>query len=117
MKYENLIVYQKSYEAALSLYKFSETLPSDEKYGMISQLKRASLSVPLNIAEGYGKQASDKEFFRFLTMAKGSCSEIAVLLSFMKDLGHMKEEDYQKYYERYEGIEKMLYSLMHGAKK
>ena len=116
MKFENLIVYQKSYELALSLYRFSNELPKEEKYGIVSQIKRASLSVPLNIAEGHGKQSSNDEFNRFLSMAKGSCSEIRVLLSFVKDLGYLKEEAYEKYYERYEELEKMLYGLMKTVK-
>ena len=117
MKHESLEVYRKSYELALSLYKFSTTLPADEKYGLTSQIKRASLSVPLNIAEGYGKQSSKAEFNRFLSMAKGSCSEVHVLLDFLKDLGYLEDEHCEKYKERYVEVEKMLYSLINGAKE
>ena len=116
MRFESLNVYQKSYELALSLYKYCETLPDDEKFGLISQIKRASLSIPLNIAEGYGKQASKTEFNRFLSMAKGSCSEMIVLLCFLKDLGKMEENHHQKYREKYEEIEKMLYGLINSTK-
>ena len=112
MRFESLEVYKKSYELALSLYKFSKKLPDDEKYGIVSQIKRASLSVPLNIAEGYGKQSSGNEYKRFLSMAKGSCSEMLVLLSFVKDLGYLEENHYQKYCERYDEIERMLYGLI-----
>ena len=112
MKYADLDVYKKSYNLALSVYKFSETLPNDEKYGIVSQMKRASLSIPMNIAEGYGKQSTSSELIRFLQMAKGSCNEMTVLLEFSKDLGHLKEEHYQKYYLAYEEVEKMLYGLI-----
>ena len=81
MKHESLEVYKRSYDLALSIYKFTETLPNDEKFGIISQLRRASLSIPMNIAEGYGKQSSKAEYNRFLSMAKGSCSEMAVLIN------------------------------------
>ena len=71
MKHESLEVYKQSYELALSIYRFTETLPNDEKYGLVSQLRRASLSVPLNIAEGYGKQASRAEYNRFYQWQRG----------------------------------------------
>ena len=116
MRFESLDVYRKSYELALSIYRFSETLPSDEKYGLISQMKRASLSVPLNIAEGYGKQSSGNEYKRFLSMAKGSCGEMMVLLNFLKDLGQLEETHHKKYCEKYEEIEKMLYGLIKTVK-
>ena len=116
MRYESLEVYKKSYELALSLYKFTNELPKEERYGIISQIKRASLSIPLNIAEGYGKQASKAEFNRFLSMAKGSCSEINVLLSFLKDLGYLNEKHYEKYKEHYQEVERMLYGLINSDK-
>ena len=112
MRFKGLEVYRKSYDLALSMYKFSETLPSDEKYGIISQLRRASLSIPLNIAEGYGKQSTDAEFKRYLSIAKGSCSEIMVLLDFLKDLGYLKAEHYDVYYKKHLEVEKILYGLM-----
>ena len=114
MRFERLDVYKKSYELALSIYKFTETLPSDEKYGIISQIKRASLSIPLNIAEGYGKQISKTEFNRFLSMAKGSCSEVAVLLDFLRDLGKLQKAHHKKYREEYVEVEKMIYGLINA---
>ena len=116
MRFESMIVYKKSYELALSLYKFTDILPEDEKYGIISQLKRASLSIPLNIAEGYGKQGSKAELNRFLSMAKGSCGEITVLLSFLKDLGHLEEKHLLIYKEKYIEVEKMLYGLINSKR-
>ena len=112
MRYESLAVYRKSYELALSMYKFSNTLPKEERYGITAQLRSASLSIPLNIAEGYGKQSSEAEFNRFLSMAKGSCNEVCVLLDFLKDLKFLEKEHHNKYIARYEEVEKMLYVLM-----
>ena len=117
MQYKDLDVYNKSYDLALSIYKFSETLPADERYGIISQLKRASLSVPMNIAEGYGKQSTSNELIRFLQIAKGSCNEMGVLLDFLKDLGHLKNEHHKTYHDKYEEIEKMIYGLIKSKKK
>ena len=82
--YRDLKVYQRSYKMAISIYKFAETMPSEEKYGLTSQIKRAATSIPLNIAEGYGKDDSKPERKRYLKMAKGSCSEMEVLLDLCK---------------------------------
>ena len=112
MRYEKLEVYKKSYDLALSLYRFSDFLPEDEKYGLISQLRRSTVSIPLNIAEGYGKQSTGTEFKRYLSMAKGSCNEVMVLLDFLRDLGLLKEEHHRKYHEKYKEIEKMLFGLI-----
>ena len=59
--YKDLIVYQKSYKLALSLYKFTNELPKQEKYILADQISRAAISIPLNIAEGYGKGDTSKE--------------------------------------------------------
>ena len=109
--YEDLKVYQMSYKLALEIHKASLKLPDFEKYELASQLRRATKSIPLNIAEGYGKRSSQKEFKRFLLMAIGSCDEIKVLLNFMLDLGYMDFIAYQKHKESYEIVGKMLYKL------
>ena len=112
MQYKDLDVYNKSYDLALSIYKFSETLPNDERYGMISQLKRASLSVPMNIAEGYGKQSTSSELIRFLQMAKGSCNEMQVLIELCRDLGYVSSIWHSEMIEGYDEIAKMINGLM-----
>ena len=109
--YKDLGVYEKSYTLALEMYRESANLPAEERYGLISQIKRAATSIPLNIAEGYGKRKSGSEFRRFLMMAIGSCDEIKVLLDFCRDLGLMSEVWHADYYSRYEEVGKMLYSL------
>ena len=116
MRYEGLKVYQKSYELALKMYKFAKGLPREEEYGLSSQLRCASISIPLNIAEGYGKQGSEAEYRRYLSMAKGSCNEVEVLLSFLKDLGYMERNQYEQWRGAYEEVERMLYGIMKSAK-
>ena len=110
--YEDLEVYRKSYKSALRSYAMSRKLPKEEMYGLASQVRRAALSVPLNIAEGYGKRESAAEFKRFLSMAKGSCDEMKVLADFMKDLGFIGEEEHRTVRGGYDEIGKMLYALM-----
>ena len=110
--YEDLSVYRKSYSLALSVYEISKELPRDETYGLASQMKRASLSIPMNIAEGYGKRESAAEFKRFLSMAKGSCDEMKVIVDFCKDLGFMRGETHEEMKVSYDEIGRMLYGLM-----
>ena len=110
--YKKLKVYQRSYKMAISIYKFAETMPKEERYGLTSQIKRAVTSIPLNIAEGYGKGDTDAEQRRYLKMAKGSCNEIEVLLDLCKDLGFMKDDAHQKYVNEIQEIGAMLYGLI-----
>ena len=111
--YKDLAVYQKAYQAALDVYRIAKQFPREEIYGLMSQIKRASTSIPLNIAEGYGKRQSASEFKRFLMMAIGSSDEVRVLLDFSKDLGYVTPEAHGILYAVYEEIGKMLNGL-HG---
>ena len=110
--YDDLDVYKKSYEAALEAYTLSKKLPKEEAYGLTSQVRRASLSIPLNIAEGYGKRESIAEFKRYLYMAKGSCDEMKVLADFIKDLGYLDGGEHEVMKTTYDEIGKMLHGLI-----
>ncbi len=106
--YRDLQVYVRSYKISLELYKMVREFPRDELFGLTSQIKRASTSIPLNIAEGYGKRESPDEFRRFLLMAIGSCDEMKVLLDYSKDLGYINEQFYKSCQQEYDEIGKML---------
>ena len=106
--YKDIQVYERSYKAALAIYRLTERFPGEEIYGVTNQIRRASLSIPLNIAEGYAKRESQNEFKRFLMMAIGSSNEVSVLLEFTKDLGYINKEVYEKAESEYEVIGKML---------
>ena len=86
--------------------------PEEEKYGMTSQMRRASVSIPLNIAEGYAKRSSQGEFKRFLLMAIGSANEMSVLMDYAKDLGYISNEQYEMAKDEYDEIGKMLNKLI-----
>ena len=111
MRYEDLQVYQRSYKASIVMYKLTQRFPSDEMYGLTSQIKRAATSIPLNIAEGYGRRDSASEFKHFLRTAIGSCYEMKVLIEMAKDLGFINEKQYGRMCGEYEEIAKMLYKL------
>ena len=109
--YEDIKAYERSYKAALDMYRIVRKYPKEEMFGLTSQIKRASTSIPLNIAEGYGKRKSIDEFKRFLLMAIGSCDEMKVLLNLSKDLSYISEQEYEEYSQEYNEIGKMLMVL------
>lgn len=85
--FENLIVWQKAHEFVLNSYKMTQSLPDIEKFGLISQFRRAAVSIPANIAEGYGKRTTaDKA--RFYNIAQGSMNECRYYLRLIQDLGY-----------------------------
>ena len=115
--YKDLKVYERSYKAALAIYRVTEDFPKEEQYGLTSQIRRAAVSIPLNIAEGYAKRESQVEFKRFLLMAIGSANEMSVLIDFAKDLKMLTVEAYKKANAEYEEIGKMLNGLIKTVTK
>ena len=84
--FEDLIVWKKSHELVLSIYRLTSTFPSTEKYGLTSQLRRSAVSIPANIAEGFKKRSrADKA--RFYNIAQGSLEECRYYLILVQDLG------------------------------
>jgi four helix bundle protein len=114
--YRKLQVYERSYEKAKEIYVIANRFPKDEQYGLVSQIKRAAMSIPLNIAEGYGKQDGTKELLRYLRMARGSCAEVSVLIDFARDFGFMTKEEGERLQRGYEEIGKMLTGLLKALK-
>ena len=109
--HKDLIVWQKSIVFVTDIYKFSKSLPQDEKFGIISQIRRAAVSVPLNIAEGAARH-STKEFKQFLYVSLGSVSEIDTLLIIISNLGMGNSDSLPKLQQQSTEIQKMLTSLI-----
>ncbi len=97
------------------VYKLSKELPKDEKFGLISQIKRCSVSVPSNIAEGAGRN-SKKEFLHFLSIAHGSLMELETQLQLLSRLGLVKEDIINPLLEICNEVRKMNYSLQKSLK-
>ncbi len=87
--YRDLRVYQLSYQLALEIHKLTRKFPANERIELASQLRRAVTSIPINIAEGYGRKRSAEEFKRFLVIALGSSNEVSVILDLARDLEHL----------------------------
>lgn len=88
--YKKLIVWQKADELTYQIYLATKSFPKEEIYGITSQLRRAALSVPTNIVEGYGRQGS-KELKQFINIALGSLAETEYLLDFSLKLGYFNQ--------------------------
>ena len=112
MPYHRLSVYIKSYELALELHKLTLGFPKSEQYELAQQLRKSSKSIPVNIAEGMGKQESQADVRRFMRIALGSCDESRVWLEFAKDLGYLTKQEHMSYDERYQEIGRMLQGLI-----
>jgi four helix bundle protein len=109
-KVEDLKIWQKSIELTKTVYLLASELPSDEKYGLSSQIKRCSISIPSNIAEGAGRN-SNKEFKYFLSIANGSAYELQTQLILLLELKLMSKEKVQPVIDLCIEIQKMNYSF------
>jgi len=105
--YKELEVWKSSIKFCPKIYKLIETFPDSEKFGLISQLKRAVISIPSNIAEGSAK-SSDKHFIIFLESALGSCYEIETQLLVSLELNFISEFNYNYLNNEISSIIKMI---------
>ncbi len=110
--YEDLQVYQEGYNLAVDIHKTSQKLPKEERYELGQQARKAAISVPANIAEGYGRKNSTKEFQHFLRNAMGSANEVKVYVDMMKDLGYIDHGTHQNLRTSYDNLTKKLYRLI-----
>jgi four helix bundle protein len=110
-QYKELCIWKKSVELGTEIYKLTKQFPSDERFGLISQLRRAAVSVPSNIAEGAGRK-SDREFCQFLSISYGSLCELDTQLIISTILGYVKEDEINKYSEKIVELQKMIFVLI-----
>ena len=108
--HENLEVWKKAVEVALTVYKTTETFPRDERFGLTSQLRRAAVSIPANIAEG-ASRTSKKEFCHFLSNAQGSASEVETELLIAFRLGYVARDKYDALLSSFDEIGRMIPGL------
>jgi len=107
--FEKLEVYQEALRLALAIYKITKSFPGNEAFGLVSQLRRAAVSISLNIAEGSSR--GKKEFAHFLDMARGSCYELIPLIFISRDLGYINKPQSQALYERVDNLARRVSAL------
>lgn len=112
--YRGLIAWQKADKLAVEVYKATSSFPREEQYGVTSQLRRAILSVPLNLVEGYAR-GGKTEFARFIDIAVGSVSEAKYLIEFAEKIGYIGT-DAKRLYGLAEEVSKILWSLKKSVK-
>jgi four helix bundle protein len=109
-RFTDLQVWQKGHAFALKLYRLSNAFPVEERFGIISQLRRAAVSVPTNIAEG-SKRRTRQEYARFLNIAEGSVAEVEYLLILARDLGYLPIAPARESIDEAAEIARMLHGL------
>jgi four helix bundle protein len=114
--FEKLIVWQKSMDFCEHIYKATKNFPKEEQFGITSQLRRASYSIPLNIAEGSASK-SKKEFKYFLTIALRSQHECITLLKLCRRLNFFVDGDFSNLYDKCDEVGKMLNALIKSQSK
>jgi len=108
--FRTLNVYHQSIAFATTIYQTTESFPTKEKYGLISQIQRAAVSIPSNIAEGSSRRSST-EFARFLDIAMGSAFELETQLTIAHNIGYLNSESQQKLLEELTSIQKQTNQL------
>lgn len=88
--FEDLLVWKKAHNLVLNIYTITKNFPPEEKFGLVSQMRRAAVSVPANISEGFNKR-SVKDKSNFYNISQGSLNELKYYIILSKDLNYMKE--------------------------
>ena len=114
--FRDLMVWQKSMALLTRLYRQTNRFPADEKYGLVSQMRRSAVSIPSNIAEGYGRRATG-DYLRFLQIAIGSVYELQTQLEISRNLKFMNDKNYTALNEDLCEVERMLSSLTGKIRK
>jgi four helix bundle protein len=114
--HEKLDVWKKAVEFVVTIYRDTKNFPTEEKYGLTSQIRRAAVSIPANIAEGSARQ-STKEFLNFLSIAQGSSSELETELLIAQKLNYISLENYVELKNEAESIGRMLIGLSNHLRK
>jgi four helix bundle protein len=114
--HERLDVWKRAIDFVVVVYKMTDSFPRDERLGLISQIRRAAVSVPANIAEGAARHSS-KEFKYFLSNAQGSVSELATELLIAQRLGYLNEQNFNMRNDELTSIGRMILGLSRSVNR
>jgi four helix bundle protein len=111
-RFEDLAVWQKAHQMVLQIYRITGSFPAEERFGLSSQMRRAAVSVPANLAEGFKKRGV-KDKLNFYNIAQGSLEELRYYLILSKDLGYMT--DNREMADAAEEVARMLHGLIRSV--
>lgn len=114
--FRDLLIWQKSMGLVTNTYTLSSKFPIEEQFGLISQIRRCSISIPSNIAEGFGRESS-KDFYRFLKISIGSLFEFQTQIEIAYNLNYISENEFIMIYEDSRECERMMSSFMRKIKE
>ncbi|RZJ65019.1 MAG: four helix bundle protein [Flavobacterium sp.] len=114
--FRDLLIWQKAMALVTKSYKICNTFPKEELFALASQLKRCCVSIPSNIAEGYGR-GSAKDYYRFLNISMGSLFEFQTQIEIAYNLGYISEDQFNSIYSDSREVERMLSAFMKKIKE
>lgn len=114
--FKKLLIWQKSMSLITKIYISTNNFPKEEVFGLTSQIRRSSISIPSNIAEGFGRE-SNKDFLRFLNISIGSLFEMQTQLEIAKNIAYLNEDEFNNLYEDSREAERMLVSFINKLKE
>jgi len=109
--FRELIVWQKSVDLVVEVYKLTKTFPDSEKFNLVSQIQRSGTSIPSNIAEGSGR-TTGASFKQFLSIALGSAYELETQIIISRKLGYIKDESYEAIIKQITDVQRMTFGLI-----
>ncbi len=115
MTHKDLNVWKEAIQLVTDVYRMTRSFPKDEQFGLTSQIRRAAISIPSNIAEGSAR-ASGKEFTQFLCISMGSAVELETQLIISRNLEYVSEMNYQRISDKVNNISKMIQGLIKSVK-
>ena len=114
-RYEDLVAWQKAYGLVLAIYRVTKQFPADERFGLTQQIRRAAVSIPSNIAEGFGRH-SKADYLRFLDMAHGSTYEVQTQMRLATDLNYFDDAK-MSILEQIAEVERILNGLIQSLRR
>jgi four helix bundle protein len=109
-KVEEMDVFKLSHSLAIEIFEITKSFPEEEKFGLISQMRRAAYSIPMNLMEG-AHRLSSKEYRQFAGISRGSAGEVKYQLLLVRDLKYISGDEYSNLLSRYERVSQMLTKL------
>jgi four helix bundle protein len=108
--FRDLFIWQKGMTLVTNTYQITQSFPKEELFGLTSQIRRSAISLPSNIAEGYGRE-SNKEFSRFINIAISSLFELQTQIEIAKNINYLNENEFKNLYEETRELEAMIISF------